>query len=220
MSQAKALASLGVVDSKHNEPVSAWIWRARKVASTSDNTPSMSRSTIKVETDPTLADFFGTFLFPTMTLTLFFFFLSDWTTHALLLRQSLSHKTATVGAPTKSSEVVTQWLPWGMVIRRRERKGGGRVQLLWKKGWNEREHLWKRCSNRPQRGTRWKKGAPMLPPMDRGSNVWPGSTCEKKWQESDGKSRPVIRRQQVMRDVKEKREEKSKIPLCERSKVV
>jgi hypothetical protein len=60
----------------------------------------------------------------------------------------------------------------------------------------------------------------MLPPMDRCSNGWPGRTCEKKRRESDGRSRPVVRRQQVMRDVKERRDKKSKIPLCARSEVV
>jgi hypothetical protein len=60
----------------------------------------------------------------------------------------------------------------------------------------------------------------MLQPMVRCFNGWPGRTCEEKGQESDGKSRPVVGRQQVMRDVKEKREEKRKIQLCARSEAV
>jgi hypothetical protein len=178
MSQAKAFASLGVVDSKHIEPVSAWIWRARKVASTSDYTPSMSRSTIKVETDPILADFFGTFLFPTMPLTLFFFFLSNWTTYALL-GQSLSHKTATAGVPSQSSEVVTERRPWGMVVRRREKKGGGRMSLLWKtKGMNKELNLWKnKGSNRPQR-------VPVEKKVHQCSHQWTGAP-------TDGQGAPV-----------------------------
>jgi hypothetical protein len=56
--------------------------------------------------------------------------------------------------------------------------------------------------------------------MARCSNGRPGSTGEKKWRESDGKSWPFVGRQQVMGDVKDKREEKRKIPLYARSEVV
>jgi hypothetical protein len=42
----------------------------------------------------------------------------------------------------------------------------------------------------------------------------------KKRRESDRKSLPVVGRKQVMRDVKEKGEEKRKITLCARSEVV
>jgi hypothetical protein len=49
------------------------------------------------------------------------------------------------------------------------------------------------------------------------------TAMEARWKtarESEGKSRPAVSRQQVMRDGKEKREEKRKIPLCARSEVV
>ena len=69
-----------------------------------------------------------------MTLTLFFLNLSDCTTHALL-RQSISHKTATEAETIQSTDcdVVTERLGIGMVVRGRDKKGKGQVQLLRKK---------------------------------------------------------------------------------------
>jgi hypothetical protein len=53
------------------------------------------------------------------------------TTHALL-RQSISHKTATEAETIQSTDcdVVTERLRRGMVVRGREKKGKGQLQLL------------------------------------------------------------------------------------------
>jgi hypothetical protein len=74
-------------------------------------------------------------------------------------------------------------------------------------------------SNRPQR-------VPFEKKVHQCSHQWTGAPTdgqgapEKKTRESDGRSRPVVGRQQVMRDVKEVRDEKRKIPLCARSEVL
>jgi hypothetical protein len=137
-----------------------------------------------------------------MTLTLFFFLLSNGTTHALL-GQSLSHKTVTVGEPTQSSDVVTEWLPYGMVVRMKEKKEKDGCNHREKK---EEKKCSKRCSNAPTNG-----------------QVLHWTTREhqgKNARKSDQKSQPVIGCQQVMGDVKEKREEERKVPLGAGSKVV
>jgi hypothetical protein len=69
-----------------------------------------------------------------MTLTLFFLNPSDCTTHALL-NKSISHKTATEAETIQSTDcdVVTERLGIGMVVRGRDKKGKGQVQLLRKK---------------------------------------------------------------------------------------
>jgi hypothetical protein len=59
----------------------------------------------------------------------------------------------------------------------------------------------------------------MLQPMVRCSNGRPGRTGEKKGRESHGKSRPVVRRQQVMWGVKKRGSRKREIPFCARSEV-